>query len=52
MPIPTELQQAFTRLAIIKGALQVTLQNLQDGLQVAQEAIDEIHAYLDQHRPQ
>lgn len=47
MPIPTELQQAFTRLEIIKGALEVTVRNLQEGLAVAQGAIDEIKAHLE-----
>lgn len=52
MPIPPDLQQAFTRLEIIKGALAITMQNLQDGLAVAQGALDEIKAYFDEHRPQ
>lgn len=52
MPIPTELQQAFIRLEVIKGALAVIMQNLQDGLVVAQGAIDEIKRYHEQQRPQ
>ena len=51
MPIPSELQQAFIRLEIIKGALGVTLKNLQDGLAVAQEAIDDIKRYHEQSKP-
>lgn len=51
MPIPTELQQAFVRLEIVKGALGVILQNLQDGLAVAQEAIDVIKRYHEHDRP-
>lgn len=51
MPIPTELQQAFARLEIIKGALGITLKNLQDALAMAQEAIDVIKRYHERGKP-
>jgi hypothetical protein len=52
MPIPPELQQAFIRLELIKQALGVTVQNLHDGLAVAQEAIDAIKRWHEESRPQ
>lgn len=52
MSLPPEVQQAFIRLEIIKGALEVTMRNLQNGLAVAQGAIDEIKRYLESQRSQ
>lgn len=52
MPIPQELQQAFTRVQLVEQAIAELLRQLQQCMTVAKGALDEIKDWHDSHPAQ